>query len=90
MVACHWPRAALSGGAANQRAPSGGGGVAGAGNRGEEVGGGWLMIGGTDFKDEEGEGPKWHGGGLYKVRGARVRGFEAVSEPFDLDRTTRS
>ena len=28
--------------------------------------------------------------GSIKGKGARVRGFEAVSEPFDLDRTVRS
>ena len=41
----------------------------------EEVGGGWLMIGGADFEEEEGEGQKWKGGLLYIAGGARVGGF---------------
>ena len=48
-------------------------GLAGAGIRGEEVGGGWKMIGGGDFEGEEGEGQKWKGGVLYRA-GSRVRG----------------
>ena len=49
--------------------------LAGAENEAEEVGGGWLMIGSAEFEEEEGEGPKWHGGGLYKVRGLGLGGL---------------
>ena len=39
----------------------------------------------------EGRGrPKLVGETFIYSKGARVRGFEAVSEPFDLDRTVRS
>ena len=47
-------------------------------------------MGGTDFEEEGGEGPKMTRGDAIYSSFARVRGFEAVSEPFDLDRTVRS
>ena len=49
--------------------------LAGAENEAEEVGGGWLMIEGADFEEEEGESQKWQGGLLYIAGGARVGGF---------------
>ena len=75
VAASRWLRALLERLLATSSAPSGRDEVAGGGNRGEEVGGGWLMIGGADFEEEEGEGPKWQGGLLYIAGGARVGGF---------------
>ena len=49
MAAPGWLRASLAAGLADGGATSGGGVLAGHGFRGEEVGGGWEMIGGTDF-----------------------------------------
>ena len=46
------------------------------------MGGGCLMIGGADFKEDEGEGLKWQGGLLYIAGGARAGGLGPL-----LDRT---
>ena len=48
------------------------------------------MIGGADFKEDEGEGLKWQGGLLYIAGGARVGGLGPLFGPYDRDRTTRS
>mgnify|MGYP005829431169 CR=1 FL=1 len=47
-------------------------------------------MGGTDFEEEGGEGPKMARRLLYIAVLLGLGGFEAVSEPFDLDRAVRS
>ena len=59
-----WQRASQAAGLDYGGATSGGGVLAGHGFRGEEVGGGWMMIGGHGFQGGGRRRPKWHVGGV--------------------------
>ena len=66
-------------------APSGEQGLERRGNGGEEVGGGWLMIGGHGFRGGGRRKPKNDMWVCLNRLGARVRGFWRGFGPSDLD-----